>query len=191
MTKVPVPRLTRQSSLPTGSTDETAQILAPTGMMPTVRMPYPMQLGSGSYDPILGLTYTGNGERVGWGAQWRGVVRTGDNDDDYQLGDEHRVSGWLSYLFSPAVSASARLEYYRRDNISGIDPMIMGPVQTADPDRQAVTRIDAALGLNFAASGSLSGWRLGVEYLFAIDQDLDGPQLETDDQLIVGLQKAF
>ena len=178
-------------SLPTGSTSETAQILAPTGMMPTVRMPYPMQLGSGSYDPILGLTYTSHRDRLGWGLQWRSVVRTSDNDDDYQLGDEHRLSGWLSYLFSPGVSASARLEYYSRDSISGIDPMIMGPVQTADPDRQAADRIDAAVGINLAASGALHGWRLGIEYLFAVDQDLDGPQMETDDQLIIGLQKAF
>lgn len=178
-------------SLPTGSTDETGQILAPTGMMPTVRMPYPMQLGSGSYDPILGLTYTGGGDRVGWGLQWRSVFRMSKNDDDYQLGDEHRLSGWLSYLFSPAISASARLEYFDRESISGLDPMIMGPVQTADPDRYAARRLDAAVGLNFAASGKMKGWRLGLEYLFAIDQDLDGPQLEIDDQIIIGLQKAF
>ena len=178
-------------SLPTGSTDESGQILAPTGMMPIVRLPYPMQLSSGGYDPIIGLTYTGAQDRIGWGAQWRSVFRLSENGEDYQLGDEHRISGWLSYLFAPAISASARLEYYRRGNITGIDPMIMGPVQTADPDRQAATRIDAALGVNFAASGKLHGWRLGIEYLFAINQDLDGPQMEVDDQIIVGLQRAF
>jgi len=178
-------------SIPTGSTDERDQILAPTGMTPIVRVPYPMQLGSGSYDPILGLTYTSGHDQLGWGAQWRSTIRTSKNDDSYQLGDEHRVSAWLSYLFVPAVSASARLEFYDRGNISGLDPMIMGPVQTADPDRQGGSRIDAAVGLNLAASGKLSGWRLGIEYLFAVDQDLEGPQLETDDQLIIGLQKAF
>ena len=178
-------------SLPTGSTDETGAILAPTGMTPTIRLPYPMQLGSGSYDPIIGLSYSGDRGNLGWGGQWRSTLRTSKNDDKYQLGDEHRVSGWLSYLFSPAVSASARLEYYDRGNISGQDPLIMGPVQTADPDRQAATRLDAAIGLNLAASGSLTGWRLGLEYVMPLDQDLAGPQLEVDDQLIIGLQKAF
>ncbi len=178
-------------SLPTGSTEERARILAPTGMTPVVRVPYPMQLSSGTYDPILGLSYSGNSESLGWGAQWRGTFRTTKNDDDYQLGDQHRVNAWLSYLFRPELSASARLEYFRRDNISGLDPMIMGPVQTADPDRQAVRRLDAAIGLNYAASGTLYGWRIGIEYVLAVDQELDGPQLETDDQLIIGLQKSF
>jgi hypothetical protein len=178
-------------SIPTGSTDETGAILAPTGMRPTIRLPYPMQLGSGSYDPILGLSFSGGRGNLGWGGQWRSALRTSKNDDKYQLGDEHRVTGWLSYLFSPAVSASARLEYYDRGNISGLDPMIMGPVQTADPDRQAATRLDAAIGVNLAASGRLSGWRLAFEYVMPIDQDLAGPQLEIDDQLIIGLQKAF
>lgn len=178
-------------SIPTGSTDERDQILAPTGMTPVVRLPYPMQLSSGSYDPIAGLSYSGNSGRLGWGAQWRGKFRTSRNDDDYQLGDEHRLNAWASYLFRPAISGSVRLESFRRDNISGQDPMIMGPVQTADPDRQAADRLDVAVGFNYAASGSLQGWRLGVEYLLVVNQDLDGPQLETDDQLIVGIQKAF
>jgi hypothetical protein len=178
-------------SIPTGSTKERGEILAPTGMMPTVRLPYPMQLGSGSYNPIIGLSFSGGRGNIRWGGQWRSTIHTSKNDDDYQLGDEHRVTGWLSYLFRPAVSGSARLEYYDRGNISGLDPMIAGPVQTADPDRQAATRVDAAVGLNFATSGRLSGWHLGIEYIVAIDQKLDGPQLEVDDQLVVGLRKEF
>lgn len=178
-------------SLPTGSTDEQDQILAPTGMMPVIRVPYPMQLGSGTYDPILGLSYSGNHEQLGWGAQWRGKFRPSKNDDDYQLGDEHRLNAWVSYLLRPPMSASVRMEYSRRDNISGQDPMIMGPVQTADPDRQAARRLDVAVGLNYAATGRMQGWRVGLEYVFAADQELDGPQLETDDQLVVGIQKSF
>ena len=160
-------------------------------MTPTIRLPHPMQLGSGSYDPIVGLSFSAGHGNLGWGGQWRTAIRTSKNDDDYQLGDEHRITGWFSYLFNPAISGSARLEYYDRGNISGLDPMIAGPVQTADPDRQAATRVDAAVGLNFAASGGLSGWRVAIEYVVTVDQDLDGPQLETDDQLIIGLQKAF
>ena len=53
------------------------------------------------------------------------------------------------------------------------------------------TMTEATVGLNFAASGGLSGWRVDIEYVVTVDQDLDGPQLETDNQLIIGLQKAF
>ncbi|MEM7730934.1 MAG: transporter, partial [Pseudomonadota bacterium] len=43
-------------SLPTGSITETDRVLAPTGMRPTLRLPYAMQLGSGTFDLLPGLT---------------------------------------------------------------------------------------------------------------------------------------
>lgn len=178
-------------SVPTGSRDERGEILTPTGMTPTVRLPYPMQLGSGTYDPIVGLSFAGNHNSLGWGGQWRSILRLAKNDDDYQKGDEHRITAWLSYLFSDSVSGSTRIEYYDRGNISGLDPSIAGPVQTADPDRQANKRLDIAFGLNFVVGSGHAGWRLGFEYIVPVDQRVDGPQLETDDQLILGLQKAF
>ena len=178
-------------SLPTGSTDEEDEILTPMNMRPTVRLPYPMQLGSGTYDPLLGLSYSGFADRFSWGAQWRGTFRTSNNDDRYRLGDEHRLTGWFSALFTDLVSGSIRLERYTRDNIYGIDPLIMAPVQTADPDRQKIERTDVGVGLNFAATGAMSGWRFAIEYIVPVQQELDGPQLETDSQLILGVQKSF
>ncbi len=47
-------------SLPTGSIGETDQILTPTGATPSPRLPYPMQLRSGSFDLEPGVTYTGH-----------------------------------------------------------------------------------------------------------------------------------
>ena len=178
-------------SVPTGSTDEMASILTPMNMTPTVRLPYPMQLGSGTYDPIVGASYSGLGSRWGWGAQWRSMYRLGDNDDDYHLGNEHRATGWPSYLFDESFSASLRMEYLKRDNISGIDPEIVAPVQTADPDRQALTRTDASIGLHWAGQGGLHGYRIAVEYVLPIRQDVDGPQMETDSSIMLGLQKSF
>lgn len=178
-------------SFPTGSTDETGQILTPMNMQPTVRVPYPMQLGSGTYDPILGLSYAGFGGQWGWGAQWRSTFRMTDNDDGYELGNETRLTGWLSYRIVDAVSISLRAEHYDRGNISGIDPMIMLPVQTADPVRQGATRTDVGVGINVAGQHNLDGWRIALEYIAPIDQSLDGPQLETDAQLIFGIQKSW
>lgn len=178
-------------SIPTGSTDETGQVLTPMNMQPTVRLPYPMQLGSGSYDPILGLTYNGTRGNLSWGAQWRSVFRSSDNDAGYQLGDETRLTAWISHVPADPVSVSIRVEHFDRSNISGIDPMIMGPVQTADPNRQDASRTDIGLGINLAGQHGLDGWRMAVEYLFPVDQDLAGPQLESDSQLLIGIQKAW
>lgn len=175
-------------SLPTGDTEETGQILTPMGGRPSPRLPYPMQLGSGTYDAILGLTYTRYFDRWSWGSQWNSIIRTGE-DNGYTLGDEHRLSTWLAYLWSPSLSLSARLEGFDRDNIDGRDPLITAPVQTADPNRQGATRVDFLLGANYAFPGT--GHRLAIEGGVPVYQDLDGPQLETDYLLTVGYQFAF
>ena len=175
-------------SLPTGSTDETAEVLSPMNTRPTLRMPYPMQLGSGTFDPILGLTWTRTGDRFSGGAQWRSTLRVADNDDDYRLGDEHRLTGWLSYLASDRTSFSARVGLVERGTIDGMDPNIMAPVQTADPDRYGFTRWEFSLGANFLLPGERN--RLALEFIAPVSQDLNGPQLETDWQVVLGWQFA-
>ncbi len=178
-------------SVPLGDVNETDDILTPMGMRPTVRVPYPMQLGSGSWDPILGASYSGFGDAFGWGAQWRSTFRVADNDEGYRLGNEHRLTGWASYAFRESLSTSLRLEFIDRGDISGIDPQIAGPVQTADPARQGGTRLDLGLGVNLAGQGALAGWRAAIEYVVPVAQDLNGPQLETDSVLTIGIQRSW
>ncbi len=180
-------------SLPTGSITETDDVLAPTGMRPTLQLPYPMQLGSGTFDFLPGITYTANAGKVGWGAQYTGVIRLEDeNHEDYSLGDEHRISAWGTYLWQPWISTSARIAGQTIDKISGQNPDIVAPVQTADPDNQGGERVDALLGVNLMGqSGALAGHRLAFEVGAPIYQDLNGPQLEADWTFTIGYQKAF
>ncbi len=179
-------------SLPTGSTTETDQILTPTGATPSPRLPYPMQLGSGTFDLQPGVTYTGFSDQFSWGAQYLGTFRTGTNDEGYTLGDKHEATAWAQWGPAAWIAGSARVAYRNQDVIDGIDPAIMAPVQTANPDFQGGDRIDVGVGLNFAGQrGAIKGHRLAVEILFPVYQDLNGPQLETDWTLTVGWQKAF
>lgn len=178
-------------SIPTGDIKNQDDILTPMNMRPRIRVPYPMQLGSGTWDPILGLSYSGFHQAFGWGAQWRSKFRLSDNDENYELGDELKLTGWVSYRFVDAVSASLRLEYLDRGDISGMDPAIMGPVQTADPARQGGSRMDLGVGVNIAGQGAWHGWRMALEYLTPIEQDLNGPQLETDGVLTLGVQRSW
>lgn len=175
-------------SLPTGALDETGRVLAPTGATPILRLPYPMQLGSGTVDAVLGTTASGSAGRYGWGAQWSGIFRLGENDEDYTLGDEHRVTAWGSLGLGARASLSARLAYLDRGDIDGIDPQILAPVQTADPNRQGIERWDFGLGMNFVLPNP--SHRLALEVLVPFRQDLAGPQLEADRQVIFGYQFA-
>jgi hypothetical protein len=179
-------------SLPTGSITETGQILTPTGGTPTVRLPYAMQLGSGTFDFKPGLTYSAKDANWGWGAQWASTLRAGENGQGYTLGNRHELNGWVAYQFEPWISLSGRLGARSDGKIDGIDARIAGPVQTADPDNYGGERIEASVGVNLVAQeGHLRGHRLAIEFGAPVYENLNGPQMETDYWLTVGWQKAF
>jgi hypothetical protein len=175
-------------SFPTGSVSENGD--TPAG---NVRLPYPMQLGSGTYDLLPGLTYTGKSDGFSWGAQAMGRIRTGRNDEDYRLGHGYELSSWVARPWLEWLSTSLRLNWKQWGNISGADPRLNPRmVPTADPDRRAGRRLDIGVGLNFLVPrGFLAGNRFAVEVSFPVYQYLDGPQLEQDWMVTAGWQYAF
>lgn len=176
-------------SLPTGSIDESDDVLTPMNTRPTLRTPYAMQLGSGTYDFEPGITYTGNNSnKLGWGAQYRATIRLSENDEDYTLGDIHKLTGWGSYRFADWISGSLRLTFRDQDSIDGRDITIAAPVQTANPDNYGGERIDLGFGVNLAAQ---SGHRVAFEYEVPIQQDLNGVQMEMQSMWTLGYQYAF
>lgn len=179
-------------SLPTGSTTERGEILTPTGATPTVRLPYAMQLGSGTFDLLPSVTTLGRAGRFSWGAQASATVRLDENDEGYALGDRLSGTAWLARDLAPWLSGSLRAEAATQGRIEGRDGAIAGPVQTADPDNYGGETVTLALGANLIApSGPLAGHRLAVEGGLPLYRDLNGPQLETDWTLTIGWQKAF
>lgn len=175
-------------SFPTGSIDEKDE--TPMGR---VRLPYPMQIGSGTFDLHPGLTYLGQRDGGSWGGQISGTVHLGENDNDYTLGDRICGTTWAAYKWCEWFSSSLRVEIENWKNISGadsrLDPTL---VPTADPDRRGGTQVDLGLGGNLLGqTGVLKGHRLAVEWEWPIYRDLDGPQLETDWVLTVGWQKTW
>lgn len=178
-------------SLPTGSTSKTHEILTPMGARPTVRVPYAMQLGSGTYDLLPGITYNGHSGRLYWGGQYMGAFRLGD-DHGYSLGEKHTLSAWLNYQWRPFISTALRLQFDTLGRIDGMDPMIAGPVQTADPDNYGGDELSLNLGVNLVGqTGALAGHRLAIEASLPLYRDLNGPQMETDWTVTAGWQYAF
>jgi hypothetical protein len=178
-------------SFPTGSIDQ--QDVTPMSMGQAVPLPYPMQLGSGTLDVLLGLTYLGQNDNWSWGVQGSGVIRTGTNDNDYRLGNAGSLTGWYARRWSQWVSTSIRVAGSSWGNIDGADPALNPAVApTADPSLRGGTRLDALVGLNFeVATGKLKGQRLAVEAGIPFYQDLDGPQLQTKWLIVAGWQYAF
>lgn len=180
-------------SLPTGSITKSDDVLTPMGGRPTLRLPYPMQLGTGTFDALPGLTYSGRLSDFSWGAQYRAEIRLeDDNDEGYAVGDKHAVTAWVAYQWAPWISTSARFDAMTQDTVDGIDPTIVAPVQTADPLNQGGDRVDLLLGVNLVGqTGAFEGHRLAMEMGVPVFQDLNGPQLETDLTFTLGWQKAF
>jgi len=176
-------------SFPTGSIDERDDTPATND----AKLPYPMQLGSGTYDFMPGITYSGEQQHYSWGAQAIATVRLGENDNDYTLGDKVELSAWLQRKFSNGWSSSMRLNAHSWSDIDGADPDLNpAMISTADPELRAGKRVDLLVGLSYhATNGDLKGNRFAVEIGKPVYQKLDGPQLETDFLLMVGWQHSF
>lgn len=179
--------------LPTAETDE-EDFLPPAGRK--ARLPYPMQLGSGSWGLAPSITYLGQNDDWSWGGQLSGRIHLDDNDEGYRLGDRGEATVWGARRVNEMLSASLRATASSWGNVRGQDdeipvtnPMGVPIVPTADPDRRGGTRIDLSAGINFYESGS--GVRLAAEAGIPLWQRLDGPQLGTDWWTIVGFQWAW
>ncbi|MBT5923551.1 MAG: transporter [Cellvibrionales bacterium] len=176
-------------SIPTGKIDHTDQILTPMNTTPSPRLPYPMQLGSGTYDIQPGITYAGTRHSWDWGSQVKMTIRLDDNDEGYSLGDQTQVTSWGGYRFTRWLTGSLRLTYTHADEISGRDGSINLPVQTSNPDNFGGERIDLGVGITLIGTeGAQKGHRLALEYETTIDQDVNGIQMEMQDMLTIGYQ---
>lgn len=178
--------------VPTGSIEQTGA--HPMSMGRAVQMPYPMQLGSGTWDAMPGMTILGMGERTSWGLQGSGLFRLGENARGYRKGHGAEATSWFGVKLSDRASLSARILARRLGNYSGADAAYGNPtmVPTVRTELRGGTRIDLPVGLNaYFPDGPLKGHRIAAEWSLPLYQDLDGPQLQTDWTLVIGWQKSF
>ncbi len=178
-------------SFPTGSISEKDN--NPMSGGTSVILPYPMQLGSGTWDFMPGVTYIGQISGWQWGAHAKGTIRANKNANDYRLGNRYKLTGWGARNFTDWLSGSLRLDWNQWLNIHGSDPALNPAiVPTADPDRQAGRRLDLLFGATvFEPGGYLEGNRLSVEAGLPIYQWLDGPQLATEWMISVAWDWTF
>ena len=178
---------------PTGSIDRKDFVPVPMMGFQKRRLPYPMQIGSGSYSVIPGITYTGKSERWSWGAQLTGTVYLDENDNGYRVGDRFEGTAWVQRLWLDWLSTSVRVKGSTWGNYAGADPTLSpSMIPTADPDLRGGDRIDLAPGVNLVLPlGPLGQHRIAAEALLPVYRHLNGPQLENDWMLVVGWQKAF
>jgi len=182
-------------SLPTGAIDK--KDVTPMSGTTKVQLPYPMQLGSGTYDPMLGLSYMGVGDKWYWGAQGIATLHPfGNNANGYRLGNKLAFKSWLNHGVNENVMLFARLDINAQGNIRGEDknlPAAMKTlVPTADSKLRAYKEARWVLGADYVFSVPLlAGQRIFTEVSKPFYQNLDGPQLKKDVTYHVGWLWVF
>ncbi len=199
-------------SIPTGSiTVEGSQ-----GGSEVTVLPYPMQLGSGSFELRPGATFAATHGSWSYGLQASGAIRVNKNSQNYRLAPTIGSTLWGTRRFNDWLSVSLRGSYETWGNITtftehteteshehtahshaapaGITQSIYMS-STMDPNLQGGTRGSVSAGMNLIfpdrLSGILAGQRFAVEFQMPVYQNLDGPQMPLAWTLIAGWQYAF
>ncbi|MBK8175575.1 MAG: transporter [Rhodospirillales bacterium] len=179
-------------SFPTGSTTEKGRMLMANGQVMEMRLPYGMQLGTGTYGLLPGLTYWGARGSWNWGAQALGQINLGENDQGYTFGDRAFSTAWGGYSLGLGFSISARLSQTYVGDIDGKDSRVTGPTPTADPNNYGGWNTSAGFGVNYrVADGPLMGLNPGVEVSVPLYQNVNGPQLKEAWTVFAGVRKTF
>ena len=152
-------------------------------------LPFKMQLGSGTVDPIIGLTYQGSRDPFWWGFNTQLEAHIYDNDQGYRRADEFRydlyamkqihdrvvVHAQLNGSYEGKFSDEAndgKLEGAGRNNVSPSGGLV-SPL--FDPDNYGGHKLHFGLGVQFQPMP------LHIMELTAsipIHQDLNGPQMQ-------------
>lgn len=178
-------------SFPTGSIDERDFLAKPA--QGKKQLPYPMQLGSGTFDLHPGIAYLGQTESWGWGVEVKSTIRLGENGNDYTLGNQYQLLMRVDWKWTDWLAPFVQVDGRTWGNIDGADPALDPTlVPTADPNRRGGERVDLLFGFTlYQPKGTFKGHRLAVQGGLPLYQSLDGPQLETDWQFRVGWLWVF
>ncbi|MFL1011056.1 nitrous oxide reductase accessory protein NosL [Flavisericum labens] len=162
-----------------------------TPMMDNAKLPYTMQLGSGTFDISLGATYKQNYTNTSWGTQFLSTIRTGKNSEDYRLGHTYQLHIWGAYKLSTNFSVSGRLLGISEEDITGMDADLNSMmITTANTKNYGGEKIKTFLGLNisFPLTSNLKNFRLGIEAGAPIFEDYNGIQMNENLNINIGLK---
>ncbi|MFQ5480155.1 MAG: transporter [Thermodesulfobacteriota bacterium] len=183
-------------SLPTGSINE-KNANHPLGMRRGEQLPYGMQLGSGTFDPSVGLLYQGSSSPLWWGANLTYTPRLYENSRGYRLGHQYRYDLYAMYQFRYNTLVQFQINGRYQNSIKGqMDELHTGqsgravqgdaasPIMTPlwDEDNYGGHKISTTLGLQWQP---FPMHIIDISVGLPLFQDLNGPQLK--DKYRVGL----
>ena len=172
-------------SFPTGSITQTAT----DGTL----LPYPMQIGSGSFEVHPGVTLLGFHGNYSYGSQLRGAFPLYSNANTYRHGNKLLGTVWGALRISDWISIGGRFVFSHERAIIGIYPdFAPGRSPSHRPNFRGGTTVALAFSSDLMVpQGSLTGQRIAVEWIQPVYQKLRGIQLKETSRLILGWQYGF
>ena len=174
------------ATVPTGDLFSTTSI--PTGGAMSQPLPFPMRLGSGTFNMRPAMTWKRYFCCSSVGLQYSSDHPIGNNYRGYSVGDDFRLNTWYSRLVRDKLALSARLESRWLTNFDGNDPQTMDNVISTNVES---FRGGYTLNLGLGVMALFNGHLINVELVPRLYQDLDGIQLETDWTFIGSWSRAF
>jgi hypothetical protein len=176
-------------SFPTGSNHNSFRLLLPDGTYQTSRAFYALQPGSGTFDVMPGVVYAGNLDKWSWGVSYRARLPLAANPQGYLYGDLHEFNGWGGYTWIKGFTTTVRVGASTQGPIRGLDPMIRGRAQAANPDFYGGQRVEIFGGATISgAFVGLDAMTVAIEAGLPVYQSLNGPQLSKNWQAGMALR---
>jgi hypothetical protein len=151
------------------------------------RLPYNMQMGSGTVDFLPCINYLYQKNKISYSLQASGSIRSYYNAVGYKLGNECTVNAWFGYQWADFLSSTVRLEGTAGSAIKGNDlTLYYNNEPAANPHNYGGQRASVFAGTSFHVKrGCFKKSKVSVEYGLPFFQSLNGPQMGQKSGLFV------
>lgn len=163
-------------SLPTGSITQHGDTPRSPGNQ---QLPYTMQLGSGTWDLPISLSYQHYGKAWYVGTDLFAKLRLGRNNRDYRLGNRLSLAVWTKWPLSNEIQPFMKLSYQRWGAIKGQDDELLVtakfiyPAGITNPKYYGGKKLNAIFGSELQLNESQ---QLNFEIAIPLYQHLNGVQ---------------
>lgn len=142
------------------------------------RLPYMMQLGSGTWDLLPGITFVTQKNAFALSTQVLGNLHLNKNNVGYRFGNEISANIWFGYNWWKGFGSTIRIEGSTIDKIDGFDKTIYAYNEiAANPINYGGTRIQGLVGLTYQfEKGFIANHRVAVEFGLPLYQNVNGFQ---------------
>lgn len=144
------------------------------------RLPYMMQLGSGTFDFLSSLNYTFQQRKMAFAFQLSSVIRTSYNINNYVLGNGIGINTWYAYNWWNNFSNSIRFDISSMGKIQGRDKTVYSYNEIgSNTNNYGGQRINLFLGMAYNFNtGFIKNNRISLEYGLPLYQNINGIQLK-------------